>query len=297
MPRKKLIFIHGCGAKPASDDLHTLWRSALLRGIVRDDNETAPRFDEIESDLLYFADLTTLEVEDYDPALDLENRRECLRELVNLGKSRDFRRRNYDALPGKTALPEFIMDAGSSLGLGRYLVKKRLPELHSYLLGDPWAQNIRKEVKTQLRLALEAGCDVMLIGHCLGSVIAYDALWSLSREDEFKPRISRFVTLGSPLADNGVRARLLGASEKGTRRFPNNLVHWLNVSAEDDYVCHDKTVADDFRKMLEHHLVSGIRDHTVYNMAVRYGRSNAHSSVGYLVHPRMTKILVDWINN
>ena len=30
-------------------------------------------------------------------------------------------------------------------------------------------------------------------------------------------------------------------------------------------------------------------------LAVRYGKSNPHSSVGYYVHPRLAKILSDWI--
>ena len=47
--------------------------------------------------------------------------------------------------------------------------------------------------------------------------------------------------------------------------------------------------------MLNLRLVSSIRDYRIYNMAVRYGKSNPHSSVGYLIHPRVTKIVADWL--
>jgi hypothetical protein len=72
-------------------------------------------------------------------------------------------------------------------------------------------------------------------------------------------------------------------------------VSWHNVAAEDDYVCHDNTVADDFKPMLKQKQVSCIRDYCVYNLAVRYGKSNPHSSVGYLIHPRVARIVSDWL--
>ena len=42
-------------------------------------------------------------------------------------------------------------------------------------------------------------------------------------------------------------------------------------------------------------LVSAVKDYRIYNLAVRYGKSNPHSSVGYYIHPRVSKILVDWV--
>jgi hypothetical protein len=78
-------------------------------------------------------------------------------------------------------------------------------------------------------------------------------------------------------------------------RFPTNVISWHNVAAEDDYTCHDNTLADDFKKMMDRRLVSVVHDYLIYNLAVRYGKSNPHSSVGYYIHPRVTKILVDWM--
>jgi hypothetical protein len=72
-------------------------------------------------------------------------------------------------------------------------------------------------------------------------------------------------------------------------------VSWHNVSAEDDYISHDNTVADDFKRMLKQKQVSCIRDYTIYNLTVRYGKSNPHSSVGYLIHPRIAQIISEWL--
>ena len=69
----------------------------------------------------------------------------------------------------------------------------------------------------------------------------------------------------------------------------------VNVAAEDDYVCHDKSVADDFKPMLEQRLISRIEDLRIYNLAMRYGKSNPHSAIGYLIHPRITRLLGEWL--
>ena len=110
-------------------------------------------------------------------------------------------------------------------------------------------------------------------------------------------KIDTWLTLGAPMGDSMVRRRLLGAHEKGRRRYPGNVVTWHNVSAEDDYLCHDNTLADDFRSMLKQRLVSSIRDYKIYNMSVRYGKANPHSSLGYYVHPRVAQIIMEWIKS
>ena len=103
--------------------------------------------------------------------------------------------------------------------------------------------------------------------------------------------------MGAPLGDHNIRKRLRGANQKLAARFPTNVISWHNVAAEDDYACHDNTLADDFKKMMHQRLVSAVHDYHIYNLAVRYGKSNPHSSVGYYIHPRVTKIVVDWIQS
>ena len=292
---RRIVFVHGCGPKPPADGLHTLWREALTEGLRRDEPDLVEQFGDVPSEFIYYADKTGVAVKpEFDPKLDLDNRRSALAELKKLTKTRDFRRRSYDALPGKSATKEFLMDASATLGASRFVMKHKLPELDSYLAGDQWGKEVRGELCNQLKAALNKEEEILLVGHCLGSVLAYDALWSLSREDEIANRVS-LVTLGSALSDRSVQGRLLGASAGGAAMYPNNINVWHNLSAEDDYVCHDKTVADDFRAMLTHRLLGDIKDFTIYNLAVRYGRSNAHSSVGYLIHPRTSKILAEWL--
>ena len=94
-----------------------------------------------------------------------------------------------------------------------------------------------------------------------------------------------------------MKRHLCGVDAAATRRYPNNLLNWYNVAAEDDYMCHDETMANDFANMLQRHLLSQLEDYRIYNLSVRYGRSNPHSSVGYLIHPRVTGLVADWLTN
>jgi len=140
----------------------------------------------------------------------------------------------------------------------------------------------------------------LLLTHGVGCVVAYDVLWQLSHEAEFKDRcehakVDTWLTLGAPLGDRNIRKRLMGAKKAVGDRFPTNVISWHNVSAEDDYTCHDNTLADDFNSMLDQRVVSAVNDYHICNLAVRYGKSNPHSSVGYYIHPRVAKIVIDWM--
>ncbi len=47
--------------------------------------------------------------------------------------------------------------------------------------------------------------------------------------------------------------------------------------------------------MLDARLASRINDYTIFNLTVRYGKSNPHNALGFLVHPRFGKIVGDWL--
>ena len=59
------------------------------------------------------------------------------------------------------------------------------------------------------------------------------------------------------------------------------------------YTCHYNMHADDFKKILQQRVVSSVHDYHIYNLAVRYGKTNPHSSIGYYIHPVTARIIVD----
>ena len=75
-----------------------------------------------------------------------------------------------------------------------------IAEAHRYLQDRKGvATAIRAQLRKVLHDAWARGERVLLIGHSLGSVIAYDTLWELSHEFPETGHVDIFMTLGSPL--------------------------------------------------------------------------------------------------
>ena len=301
--------VHGGGYKPPQDALESLWREALAAGLDRDFASEGGRelLEGARVELVYYGDLINPVLESTagapDPALDLEDRRRDLHRLAALSSKRKFRRVHYEAVPGKSAMRELVADVAApvltALKLADPVLARRLPVLAAYLGPDP---ELRRACEDRLLRALipplSRGDNLLLLCHAMGSVVAYDALWRLSQEAEPRApsaRVRTWITLGSPLASEYVKQRLRGAREPADRRHVDKIINWYNVAAEDDYHCHDKTVSNDFARLLKHQRLSRIRDYRIYNLAIRYGRSNPHNSLGYLIHPRTTRLVADWL--
>ena len=306
---RTLLFVHGRDFKPPADELLDLCIAAVKVGIQRDYPDAIGKFHAVEKRLAYYGDISNKFLESlgrrYDAALDIGDRRNALQMLAAIDKRKNFGVHRYDRVPGKTALAEFAADVLGpvlgTIGLSTALIAKVCVDLGQYWNAESdFGLQVRERVRSAITDALQSGNHVMLITHGTGCVIAYDALWELSHAEEFAGghddrKIDAWMTLGAPLGDSMIRSRLMGAREKGLRKYPTNVVSWYNVSAEDDYLCHDNTLADDFKGMLRQKQVSLIKDYRVYNLAVRYGKSNPHSSVGYLVHPRVAALVTDWL--
>lgn len=158
------------------------------------------------------------------------------------------------------------------------------------------ACNIRDKLKEQLRPILNKNEKVLLIGHSLGSVIAYDALWELSHLENSTGKIDMFLTIGSPLGMNYVQRRLAGNEYTAIKKYPTNINHWVNISAEGDITALDRVFTDDFSEMIELELIDRIEDHCegIYNFFRNEEGLNTHRSYGYLVNPAVGKVIADW---
>ena len=306
---KSIIFVHGRGWKPTPQALAELWVGALRAGLTRDFSESgaAATLDATTLVTAYYGDLTNASRsaagKTKDHALDLADLNNALTSMTSLETAKKFRRAAYEALPSRSSIREFLADMGapvlSLLGLTEFALARKMPDVSAYWDQDgAYYRESKERVIAPLRAAIERGDEVMVISHCLGSVITYDCLWELCHgSNPITHKIDTWITLGSPLADEFFKRKLAGASQRGDNRYPNNLVNWYNVAAEDDFTCHDETVANDFREMLQNHLISRIKDYPIYNLAVRYGRSNPHTSVGYLIHPRVAKLVAEWLGS
>lgn len=307
--RRSILIVHGGAFKPPAEVYMDEASTALHEAVQRDYPDHVESFGEVGIELAYYGDLGNAYLRSkgrhYDEQLDIGDRRNALESLRKIPQRKKFGLQYYDKLRGKSAIPEAIADVASPLlgvlGLTTLLVSLVAKDFALYLRGSTdFTEQVRGRVRDKLIELLRRGDKVLLMSHGTGCAVAYDVLWQLSHDERFRDefgatKIDVFMTLGSPISDNMVRRRLLGAGRRSTERFPTNIITWENISAEDDYMCHDKTVADDLKAMMREHVISSINDYRVYNHTMRYGKSNPHCSLGYFIHPRVAKIVVDWI--
>jgi len=306
---RSLLLVHGRDFKPAEEAFMDLSMAALRAGIERDCPALLDLFDATQKSVAWYGDLNaeilTARGKNYDESLDIGDRRNALTTLREITVRKKFGIRQYDCLPGKSAVPEAIVDVIApvlgAIGFCVPLIRAVSKDFARYFdHKSDYAMRVRERLKQQLCVLMDRDDRIVLMSHGTGSVVAYDVLWQLSHDPDLKERygdkkVELWVTLGSPLGDSNIRKRLLGAKEKPTTKFPLNVISWHNVAAEDDYTCHDNTLADDFKMMLQQRVVSAVHDYHIFNLAVRYGKSNPHSSIGYYIHPRVSKILADWL--
>ena len=156
------------------------------------------------------------------------------------------------------------------------------------------AEHVREMLKMPLRAAWESHRPVLLIAHSMGSVIAYDSLWQMSREGRDELVIDLFLTMGSPLGQSYIQKRIEGHAEMGVARYPNNIRRWENLSAVGDLTAIDPFLRNDFGEMLALGLVDDIVDTEVFNYYRRGRELDVHAEYGYLVNRNTARIVAEW---
>jgi hypothetical protein len=182
---------------------------------------------------------------------------------------------------GKARTPYLVQRALTALSQSRYFVGLAeraligdLKQVYAYL------HNEQKRSEAQARVAsCVTPATRILIGHSLGSVVAYEAVCA---HPEWPVRT--LITLGSPL---GIRHlifdRLRPAPRNGHGQWPGGIERWINVADRGDIVALTKSLRALFGERLEDHLVhNGATAHAVepYLTAVETGRAVAAGLAG-----------------
>lgn len=100
-----------------------------------------------------------------------------------------------------------------------------------YLSSDTIRRRVIAEATDVIRPLLEAGGSVELISHSWGTVVAFEALRKLEREN-LPGRVHNWFTVGAALAINFVAKRL----EPSDGRKPRMVDRWINLDAKGDPV-------------------------------------------------------------
>ena len=307
---KVIFFVHGRSFKPPKPKLKKLWFDAVEAGLNRDcPPSKLAAFRRVKKEFVYYGGISNrfLKVAEKKPANfntdDSASRRITLNQLKAYTAAQ-FNKRTYNKLPGKSFAGEALADLFGGLAaffrVSDPLIEAIAPDMREYWnFQSQFGSDVRETLSTPLARALRNRHKVLLLSHSLGTMIAYDTLWKFSHYSEYRDirhkKVDLLVTLGSPLGDETVKRNLKGAKASGSRRYPSNIRRWVNVAAEDDYVAHDERVRNDYKAMLKRGLVQSIEDRRIYNLAVRDGKSNPHHGAGYLIHPKVTELIANWI--
>ncbi|MEZ6002857.1 MAG: hypothetical protein R3F33_01610 [Planctomycetota bacterium] len=325
-PRRQIILVHGRSTKPSAHEKRRLVRIALRNGVRRTSEEAFGllRDGQVSVTLAYYGDISNRVIarkgSDFLTAHDPEHDwapcepdgyYDAAMARSMSRPTRAFTAEDYGLLLKQERDARLVDEVAAIasrlagvLGLNEVLVRHSSPDSLAYFTEPEIGEAIRERVATPILDALRAGRQICLICHSMGCVVAYDVLWRISRMPEYQlaadpppALVDLWLTLGNPLGEPGVRANLLDAKELPDDRFPRRILHnWINLSAEDDYIAHDKTVADDYREMLELGYLHRLVDRPpIYNFWVQGKRSNPHKLYGYLDHPAVGGEIARWI--
>jgi len=142
--QRSILIVHGRDFKPAKEALIDISVAALRAGVERDYPDHTLVFDDLAKDIAYFGDLTNAllvaQGSRYDEQLDLGDRVNALNDLRGIAARKRFGIRQYDRLPGKTALREFLADIAApvsgALGLTMPLIASVSKDFAEYLSGS-----------------------------------------------------------------------------------------------------------------------------------------------------------------
>lgn len=293
----QILFVHGMKPKPPVEQHEeTLWR-CLLNGIERSDPGLAQQlalrrkiFRMVPWAQLFYAGETDItgDLPGVDQLISLPGPQE-----QDLREARHWHKRIgrlvyliCDAFP-------WLIDV-----VAKTEMKATLHDMLRYFDDeDGVGTRIRARVADAIVHASASGDRVLLIAHSLGSVIAFDVLWELSRRDDIDVRIDEFMTLGSPLGLNFMRHRMLNTHSKGVQRYPDNIGRWVNLAAVGEMTALDRTFADDYREMLKLGLVESIVDHNKLATYFRGadGQLNVHRCYGYMANVETGAAVAEWL--
>ncbi len=132
--------------------------------------------------------------------------------------------------------------------------------------------------------------EIMLIGHSMGSIIAYDVLVQYPQI----PEVHTLVTMGSPLGLPIIVSRIYLELKRSNPDLikppaPEKVTYkWHNISDEDDNVALDHVISNDYEKNKKG---INVEDINVCNDYEINGHSNPHKVYGYLRTPEIASII------
>ena len=128
--------------------------------------------------------------------------------------------------PARAAVEWVANRYGLDNKLARILAAVFFREVNTYFTNP----ERRAAAIADVAAAIERTCPDIIIAHSLGSVVAYETLWTHPH-----PPISLLLTLGSPLAMPSIIYHRLETHD-GPRNRPPGVASWINIADPGDFI-------------------------------------------------------------
>lgn len=297
---KIIIGIHGMRNKPDAALLKKWWAQSIQEGLRRNGY---PRI-KFKFELVYWANLVHSDPLDPDmndpknplflefpylPALDKIRKapskvRKKVLDLIEKETDKIFLNPdgtlNFESITDKF-IHKFFRD------LDIYFCKNCDDEEHAFEKAQEVILNQTAKIISKYKRR-----KTLIIGHSMGSIIAFDALtcWVPTL------KIDSLVTAGSPLGLPPIMKKLLIEKHQKNASAPttpeNIKKHWYNLSDLTDKVALNYSLSDDY---LPNSLGVAPVDKIVINDYEFNGKRNPHKSYGYLRTPEMAEIIYQFL--
>ena len=288
---KIIIGIHGLGNKPPKKFLERWWKKSIREGLKRIDCDRVF----FNFKLIYWANF--LHPNPLNPAInDMDNPlylKEPYLPAIGLSDEKPSKmlQKILDVI--EKELDQVLLNDDLTVNysmISDLIIHHFFKDLDAYYQTDCKNKKVEKCKAKEIilehvahELIKHRRKDIMLIGHSMGSIIAYDILTTLAQELE----IDNLVTIGSPLGIPVVMSRIAAEIHpkppKGEKlTTPPNIIHnWFNISDLSDKIAFNYNLRDDF----------AANDYEIN------GEKNPHKSFGYLRTPDFARIVVDFLTH
>ena len=260
-----ILYIPGLLPKPEASVHRREILRCLLKALYRVDAEVAGEIEATEESFDLVSWTYDFYGEHRDIALDLPN----IEAALSLEGPRE-----KDVMEATTLKRRFMLTLYRTGDLLPFLIPRlanerlevHLRDIRRYASNEnDIAEHVRRLLKVPIEAAWAAGRPVLLMAHSMGSVIAWDALWEMSRRENREAQVDLWLTMGSPLGGSYVKKHLLGRDESGAMRFPSNIRAWTNIAAVGELTAFRRRLREHFVDMIRLGLVPDIRDEDIFS--------------------------------
>lgn len=167
--------------------------------------------------------------------------------------------------------------------LSATVIEQSTRDVYQYLTNGV----VRSRIDSGVMHAMTPGTESVVVGHSLGSVVAYGLL---QREGQRRGwAVPLFVTVGSPLAVTAIRTRVPGIGGVGGNRTPACVSIWFNAMDMRDAVAL-------YPLDPQHFPINPQKPEIENKTDIDNRTSNRHGIAGYLEDPVVAKRIFDALN-